>query len=177
MTTTGDVPIFHPNTILHRNLQQIKPINPEKSSNPQKKQTHKFKTNQHPHGKTNPGQRDRDQHQLIYECLDSTTKLHTRWCWSWGDSIDLVLKHPILSNPLQICPSINSHHTPQTLTTTRSTHPNWEKKKKKSHRVFHHQKPIHHTTEKNHLLLPWKHLTCQQLRTHQPNTQPKNLYC
>ena len=39
--TTGDVPIFHPNTILHRNLQQIKPINPEKSSNPQKKKKNK----------------------------------------------------------------------------------------------------------------------------------------
>ena len=34
----------YPNTILHRNLQQIKPINPEKSSNPhEKKKTRNLK--------------------------------------------------------------------------------------------------------------------------------------
>ena len=32
-----------------------------------KKQTQKFKTNHHPNGKTNPGQRDRDQHWSICE--------------------------------------------------------------------------------------------------------------
>ena len=75
--------------------------------------------------------------------------------------IDLVSEHPILSKPLQICPSINSHHTPQTPTTTRSAHPNRKKKSScfpppKTH-------PPHHW--KKHLLPPRKHLNYQQLRT------------
>ena len=48
---------------------------PRKIIKPTKKQTQKFKTNQHPHGKTNPGQRDCDQHQPICECPDPTTEL------------------------------------------------------------------------------------------------------
>jgi len=68
-------------------------------------------------------------------------------------------------DPFKPTPNLSKHKHPPHPTNFDHHQICSPKPKKKSHRVFHHQKPIHHTTEKNHLLPPRKHLTYQQPRT------------